>query len=205
MMKEVNSILKDFKTSLQTFFLKQLNEKASLFDMGKWFSNSCTLQSIEEQWHNERSQDKAVFISVLKYSEYAEAKEAYLKMMSNDKSCMEEFLKKCENSPNAAFSLLGILINMVYLQRAVRKLTIKDEESVDWVASKIASFPTLFQQLLIRIVGRRDFDCPELQLSPESSVEDVKMALVVLTYPVSLPQVHKQEMSFSTNTLLILL
>ncbi|XP_028413785.1 uncharacterized protein LOC114536632 [Dendronephthya gigantea] len=180
MMREVNSILNDSQKSLQTFFMKQLNKKASLFDIGKWFSNSCTLLSIEEQWHNERSQDKAMFTTVLKYPEYAEATEAYWKMISNETSYMEEFLKKCENSPKYAFSLIGMLINMVYLQRAVRKLNIKDEELVDWVASKIDAFPKLFQQLLLGIVGRRDFDCPELQLSPESSVEDVEMALLVL-------------------------
>ncbi|XP_028413787.1 E3 ubiquitin-protein ligase RNF213-like [Dendronephthya gigantea] len=180
MMKEVNSILRGSKTSLQMFFLKQLHRKASLFDIEKWISESSTLPTLQEQWQNERSQYKIVFTTVLKYPEYKEAKAAYWKLMSNDESCMKEFIERCQSSPNHAFAFVGILVNMIYLQRTVRKLTDKDEVLVNWFASNVVSFSKLLQELSLRVLGRRDFYCPELQLSPESSVEDVEMALLVL-------------------------
>ena len=87
---------------------------------------------------------------------------------------------KCSKSPTYAFSLLGILINMVYLERPVRKLIVTEEQLVDWFAERIAPFPPLFQELLLRIIDRRDLHCSQLQLSPESSVKEVEMALLVL-------------------------
>ena len=93
---------------------------------------------------------------------------------------MQEFLMKCSKSPTYAFSLLGILINMVYLERPVRKLNVTEEQLVDWFAERIAPFPPLFQELLLRIIDCRDLHCSQLQLSPESSVKEVEMALLVL-------------------------
>ncbi|CAB4010650.1 E3 ubiquitin- ligase RNF213, partial [Paramuricea clavata] len=176
---ELNSLLKGANSTLQVFFMKQLHEDASLFDLQKWFGENNVLPSIEELCLNEKKQDKAEFTSVFKYPEYDEAKAAYWKLKENDDSSMHGFLTKCSNSPGHAFALLGILINMMYLKRAVRKLTDKEEQLVDWFAAA-ASFPMLFQELLLRIIGRRDFECSQLQLSPASSVKDVEMALLVL-------------------------
>ena len=47
-MIEINSLLKNPKPSLQLFFLKQLHQDASLFDLQKWFGESNALSSIEE-------------------------------------------------------------------------------------------------------------------------------------------------------------
>ena len=181
LMTEVNSLLKSPKSSLQVFFLKHLHEHASLFDLQKWFDNSNMFPTIQELWPEAKYQDKAMFTSVFKYPEYEEAKAAYWKILeSNDDSCMQSFLTKCHKSPDHAFALLGILINMIYLKRAVRKLTDKEEQLVEWLAKEVASFPMLIQELMLRIIGGRDFRYPELQLSPESSVEEVELALLVL-------------------------
>ena len=178
-MTEVNSLLKGANSSLQVFFMKQLHEDTSLFDLQGWFGENNVLPSIQELWRDKKKQNKAEFTSVFKYPEYEEAKAAYWKLKENDDSSMHEFLTKCSSSPGHAFALLGILINMVYLNRAVRKLTYKEEQLVNWFA-EVASFPMLFQGLLLRVIGRRDFKCSQLQLSPASSVKDVEMALLVL-------------------------
>ncbi|XP_028396214.1 uncharacterized protein LOC114520187 [Dendronephthya gigantea] len=177
---EVNSLLKDAKSTLPTFFLKQLRENAGIFDLQKWFGENSVLSSIEELWANEKYEDKSVFTTVLKHPEYKDAMAAYCKLMSNDKQSMQKFLSKCCGSHSHAFALLGILINMVYLKRAVRKLAPKEEKLVDWFQENVPLFSSLFQELLLRIIGRKDFHCPELQLSPESSVDDVEFALLVL-------------------------
>ena len=177
-MTEVNSLLKDSK--LQEFFLKQLHEYASLYDQQRWFGESNVLPRITELWSNEKNQGKAVFKSVFRFPEYEEAKAAYWKLISNDDSSMHEFLTECSSFPNHAFSLLGLLINMVYLKRAVRKLTDNEEKLVDWFAEKVVSFPILFRELLLRVIGRREFHCLQLQMSTESSVEEIEMALLVL-------------------------
>ena len=179
-MTEVNSVLNNTKLSLQMFFIKQLYEVASLFYVQMWFRGSNSLSSIEELWRGEKMQKKAKFTSVLNCPEYEEAKAAHYTLNENDESYMQEFLKKCTTSPKHGFALLGILINMVYLERAVRKLTDKEERLVNWFAQKVVALPPLFQNLLLRIIGRRDFHCLQLQLSPESSVKEVEIALLVL-------------------------
>ena len=180
-MIEVNSLLNDPKLPLQMFFMKQLYEDAGVFYVQKWFRESNSLSSIKELWHGEKKHKKAKFTSVLNCPEYEEAKAAYFTLNENDdESSMQEFLKECTTSPEHRFALLGILINMIYLERAVRKLTDKEERLVDWFAEKVASLPPLFQELLLRIIGRRDFHCSQLQLSPESSVKEVEIALLVL-------------------------
>ena len=180
-MTEVNSLLNNPKLSLQWFFIKQLHEDAGLFDVQKWFKESNSLSSIEGLWRGEKMQKKAKFTSVLNCPEYKEAKAAYFTLKEkDDESSMQEFLKKCTTSPEHRFALLGILINMVYLERAERKLGDKEECLVDWFAEKVALPLPLFQNLLSRIIGRRDFHCLQLQLSPESSVKEVEIALLVL-------------------------
>ena len=180
-MIEVNSLLNDSKSPLKLFFLKQLAGYANLFDVQKWCVGNKVLPTVNELWRDENSPaDKTVFTSIFKYPEYNEAKAAYWKLTSNEDSNMKDFLRKCTSSPNHAYALLGIIVNMVFLKRAVRKLTDKDEQVVNWFIEKVTSFPPLYQELLLRLLGRRDFHCPQLQLSPESSVEDVEMALLIL-------------------------
>ena len=179
-MTEVVSLLKDSKLSLQVFFLKQLYERASLFDLQKLLSQSNILSPITELWRDEKTPEKAVFTPAFRFPEYEKVKAAFWKLISKDDSCMHEFLTECSSSPNHAFALLGILINMIYLKRASRKLTDVEERLVDWFVGKVSSFPVLFRELLLRIIGRRDFHCPQLQLSIESSVEEVEIALLVL-------------------------
>jgi hypothetical protein len=176
-MTDVHALLKE--SSLQMFFIKQLHKHASLIDIQKWFSQKNALSPIELSF-NERNQDKAKFTAVFKYPEYEEAKAAYwIFLEKNDSSSIQDFMTKC-NNPKYAFALLGLLIEMVFLKRAVRKLKDTEERLVDWFAKNVTSFPPLYQQLLLRIIQRPDFSCPQLNLSPESSVEDVEMALFVL-------------------------
>ena len=179
-MTEVVLLLKGSKLSLKVFFLKQLHERASLFNLQKWFTESNILPSITELWRDEKIQDKAVFTPAFRCPEYEKVRVAYCNLISNDDSCMHEFLTECSSSPNHAFALLGILINMVYLKRASRKLTDEEEQLVDWFVGEVSSFPFLLQELVLRVLGRSDFRCPQLQLSIESSVEKVEFALLVL-------------------------
>ena len=178
--KEIDSLLQGPKPALHLFFMKQLHQVASLYDLQKWFGENEALLSIKELWREEKKLKKAKFTAVLKCSEYEEAKAAYFRLKGNDDSSMQKFLTNCADSPKYAFALLGFLINVVYLERAVRKLSDPEERIVDWFVDKIALLPSLFQKLLLRVIGRCEFDCSQLRISPESSVEDVEMALLVL-------------------------
>ena len=181
LMTEINSLIKDPNSSLVLFFYKQLYEHLSLLQLQNLFGESTVLPAIQEQWREEKFQDKAVFASVFKVPVYEEAKEAYWrKLDSKNDSPIEEFLEKCTTFPNHALAFLGVLINKVYLQRTIRKLTDKEEQIVKWLAQKVTKFPIMFQELFLRIVGFRDFECKELNLSHESSIEEVEMALLVL-------------------------
>ncbi|XP_028397453.1 LOW QUALITY PROTEIN: uncharacterized protein LOC114521280 [Dendronephthya gigantea] len=177
---EVNLLLNNSISSLKLFFLKQLSTHANLFDVQKWFAGNKHIPTMEPKlWCNKECSYKAVFSSVLKYPEYNEAEEAYRELVSNE-APMQNFLTECQSSPKHAYVLLGVLVNMVYLKRAVRKLSDKEEQVVNWFVGKLTPFPLLYQQLLLNVLGRRDFRCSQLQLSPESSVDDVEMALLIL-------------------------
>ncbi|XP_028396106.1 uncharacterized protein LOC114520096 [Dendronephthya gigantea] len=180
-LNEINSLLRKPKIPLREFFVKTLHKHLSLFDLEKLSTQNEVLPTVKNLWPNDALyQDKAVFTSVLMFSEYKEAKVAYLKLLSNDDSSMRGFLKTANRSPNHAFALLGVLINMIYLKRAVRRITDKEAQIAMWFVNKINSFPRMFQELLLRIIGRRDFHCSQLQLSTESSVNEVEMALLIL-------------------------
>ncbi|XP_028396213.1 uncharacterized protein LOC114520186 [Dendronephthya gigantea] len=182
---EINSLLKYSKTSLQVFLIKQLHKNLNLFDLQNLFEKDNILSTEEKllphDMMNPDMQDIAVFTSVLKYSEYEDAKDSFLKLMSEeDESSIKTFLSKCNGSPKHAFVLLGMLINMVYLKRTKRKLTDKEEKSVEWFVVNTEPFPTLFRELLLKIIGQPDFNCSKLQLTPESSVSEIETVLLVL-------------------------
>ena len=180
-MTEINSLIEDPNSSSVVFLYKQLHKHVSLLELQNLFGENNVLPAIKQQWREKKYQDKASFASVFKLPEYEEARAAYWrKLNSKDNSSMEELLEKCTTFPNHAVAFFGVLINKVYLQRTIRKLTDKEEQMVDWLAEKVAPFPIIFQELSLRIVGLRDFECKELNLSQESSIEKVEMALLVL-------------------------
>lgn len=186
LMNEINSVITVAvdsiarRLSLRIFFLKQLSQKMSLFDLRKLCCESETLPAIKSVWNDDKDMNKAEFVSVSKHPEYQQVKAAYWNLYNDDDSKMLNFLDQCQNSPNHRLALLGILMNMIYLKRTVRKLTDKEERFADWFSEKVKVFPSPLKELLLRIIGRKDFNCPQLQLSPESSVEEVETALLIL-------------------------
>ncbi|XP_028396105.1 uncharacterized protein LOC114520095 [Dendronephthya gigantea] len=183
LMTEIDSLLRNPKTPLQLFFMKQLHKHFSLFDIKKLFETDSVLPTITKLWSDEKIQNKAVFTSVVMYPEYKEAKEAYWKSLSeDDKQPMQKFLDECRTSKNRAFALFGVLINNVYLKRAVQTLEDKEEQLVKFIEETLSRCrdSLLSYELLLRVMGRRHFNCEQLQLSPESSVENVELALLIL-------------------------
>ena len=180
--EDVNWFLRDPNSSLQFFFLKQLLQHATLHRVQTWLNGKHALSSIAQLWCDDKGKrDKAKLTVVLNYTEYEEVKEAYRELTQQNDSPMQKISEKCKSSPRHAFALLGVLINMIYVKRGVEKLTDKEEHLVNWFADNVALFPSSFQELLLRIIGRRDFQCPQLQLSPESSsLKDVEAALLIL-------------------------
>ena len=186
-MNEINSFLSaaatgdDRRQSLQFFFLKQLYQKMSLFALRKLCCESETLPSIKSIWDTvQTSAAKAEFVSPCKLPEYQRVEVAYYNLIKEDETEMLTIVKECQDSSSLRLAVLGVLMNMVYLKRTVKKLTDKEERLVDWFAEKITQFPSPLKELLQKITGRKDFPCPQLQLSPESSVEEIEVALLIL-------------------------
>ena len=186
MMNEINSFLSAAtagdvrRLSLRLFFLKQLHQSMSLFDLRKLCLESEMLPSVKKVWENEKSFDKAEFVSVCKLAEYEQVSAAYWKLINKDETEMVTMLGQFQNSSSHRFAVMGVLVNMIYLKRATRNLRDKEELLVNWFSEKINLFHLPFQELLLRIIGRKDFCCPQLQLNPESSVEEVETALLIL-------------------------
>ena len=186
-MNEINSLLSAAATgdarrrSLQFFFLKQLYQKMSLFALRKLCCENETLPSIKSIWANVQTiAAKAEFVSPCKLPEYQRVKVAYYNLIEEDETDMLAIVNECQDSSNLRLAVLGVLVNMVYLKRTVKKLTDKEERLADWFAEKITQFGSPLKELLQKITGRKDFYCPQLQLSPESSVEEVEIALLIL-------------------------
>ena len=186
LMNDINSILTtvvrdvDRRSSLQLFFLKQLRQHNSLFDLRKLCCESEMLPVIKTVWSSENNVDKAKLVSACKLDEYQQVESAYWKLIEQDRDEMLSFLEQCHQSTNHRLALLGILVNMIYLKRAERKLTDKEECLVRWFGENFEQFGSPLKDLLLRIIGLKDFKSSHLQLSPESSVDEVETALLIL-------------------------
>ena len=186
-MSEINSLILTGdatcrKLSLKMFFLKQLHQTdMNLFDLRKLCQESKMLPAINSVFTENRKVPKAEFVFARELPEYQQVKAAYWTLLTKeDDKEMLTILRQCQNSPNHRLALMGILGNMIYLKQAVRKLSDKEECLAKWFSKKSEQFPFPMKEVLLRIIGRKEFDHHQMQLSPESSVDEVEMISLIL-------------------------
>ena len=186
-MSEINSLILTSnaactRLSLKMFFLKQLHQTdMSLFDLRKLCQESKMLPAISSVFTDNRKVPKAEFVFVRELPEYQQVEAAYWTLLTKeDEKGMLTILRQCQNSPNHRLALMGILGNMIYLKQAERKLTDKEGCLAKWFSKKSEQFPFPMKEVLLRIIGQKDFDHHQMQLSPESSVDEVDTTSLIL-------------------------
>ena len=183
-MGEINSLLAagDARIStLRIFFLKQLyGTGMSMFDLRKLCCESDQLPVIKNQIEDSNIVSKVEFVSVYRLPEYEEMRDAYMQLTQKNDDEMLTVLTKCQNSANYRLALLGNLINLFYVKKAIGNLSDKEERLVDWFSEKCKDLPSPMKELLLRIIGRENFKHRGLQISLQSSTVEIETALLVL-------------------------
>ena len=183
-MGEINSLLAagDARIStLRIFFLKQLyGAGMSMFDLHKLCCESDQLPVIRNQIEDSNIVSKVQFVSVYRLPEYEEVRDAYTQLTQQNDDEMLMVLKKCQNSANYRLALLGNLINLFYVKKAIGNLSDKEERLVDWFSEKSKDLPSPMKALLLTIIGRENFKHRGLQISLESSTVEIETALLIL-------------------------
>ena len=184
-MGEINSLLAvggARRSSMQIFFLKQLYAAGmTMFDISKLCCDSDQLLPVLKN-HFEQCKivTKAELISVYSLPEYDEVKAAYKRLTHGDDSEMVTILSKCKKSENYRLALLGTLTNMIYLKKAVSNLSDKEERLLRWFSENSKDLPSPLKELLMRIIGFKNFHHHGLQISLASSTSEIETALLIL-------------------------
>ena len=177
-MSEIRSLLADGgarRSSLQIFFLKQL------YGAGDLRRLCCDGDQLQAVFKTPIEQCKKVeLVSVYRLREYEEVKDAYSQLTQKDERDMLTILTKCQNSANHRLALLGLLINMFYVKKADGNLSDKEERLAEWFSDKSKDFPSPLKELLLRILGRENFNHSGLLISLESSTDEIETALLIL-------------------------
>ncbi len=183
-MGEINSLLTDGgarRSSLRIFFLKQLyGTGMTMFDLRKLCCDSNQLPVIRNQIEQSNIVNKVELVSVYTLPQYEEVKAAYWQLTQNNEGGMLTIMTKCQKSANHRLALLGILTNMFYVKKTVGNLSDKEERLVDWFSDKSRDLPSPLKELLLRVIGRENFNHRGLQVSLESSTDEIETALLIL-------------------------
>ncbi|XP_028413396.1 uncharacterized protein LOC114536266 [Dendronephthya gigantea] len=183
-MNEMNSLLASGgarRSSLQIFFLKQLyRDNMTMFDLRKLCLESVNLPVIRNQMEQCKIVNKVELVSVYRLEEYEEVKCAFSQLAQKNEDEMSKVMKKCEKSANHRLALLGILINEFFVRKAVGNLSDKEERLVDWFRKNAKDLPSVMKELLLSIIGSKKFSHHGLQISLESSTNEIETALLIL-------------------------
>ena len=183
-MSEIDSLLAGGgarRSTMQIFFLKQLYASGmTMFDISKLCCDNHQLPVLKNHFEQCKIVSKAELASVYSLHEYDEVKAAYENLAHGDDSEMVTILSKCNKSENYRHALLGILINMIYVKKAVCNLSDKEERLVDWFYVNSKHLPSPLKELLMRIIGRENFHHHGLQISVGSTTDKIETALLIL-------------------------
>ena len=183
-MSEINSLLSvggATRSSIQIFFLKQLYGLGmTMFDLCKFCGDTGQLPVFKNQLEQCKIVNKVELVSIYRLAEYGEVKAAYEHLTQKNEGEMVTILTKCKNSANHRLALLGILINMFYVRKAVCNLSEKEERLVNWFCLHSNDLPSPLKKLLMRIIGRENFHHSGLRISVQSSNYEIETALLIL-------------------------
>ncbi|XP_046854892.1 uncharacterized protein LOC124447906 [Xenia sp. Carnegie-2017] len=183
-LSEINSLLEgddERRLSIRTFFLKRLYASGmTMYDLKKLCCASNKLPVLKEIFHPHCIFEKMKYTFAVRMEKYEEIKEALLQLRLGNDEKMADVAQKCENNPSYRVALLGNIINVFYVERTVGNLSDDNEKLARKLYIMIDKFPLLLKHVVSRLLGIENFEHPGLQISAESSVEEIDLALLIL-------------------------
>lgn len=190
LMNEVNAVFSFCQTDpastraseLRVFFLKELKKELHMFDVHEICERSPKLLALKGlDWEDNNPVGKLSFDPFRNYTENSPAQAALATLLDkHNPGPLEDVLHGLPKSAKKRFDVAAVLAKSFYLVRSIRQLRDSEDKAMDFFAAKLVNLETPYVALLLRITGRKDFKCPELCISPESSPASVHKATLIL-------------------------
>lgn len=166
------------------YFLRELRKDLPLYSIRKITNDSHKLPALKNFYshHEERSLvGKVSFDPFYNLTNESNAKIAVAHLITekNDAPLRMEVIS-AEHSAEKKMQLAAAFTTWLYLVRSVRILRTSEERAIHIINDEVTNLPQPYIALVQRVTGRKPFQTPELNLSPESSPKDVHRAVFIL-------------------------
>lgn len=169
-------------SELRMYFLRELKKELYMFDVHQICQRSPKLDALKSlDWHDEGLVGKLSFDPFLNYTENCSVQAALATLLDkNNPKPLDDVIRDLPKSAEQRFTMAAALAKSFYLVRSKRQLRDSEDKAIDSFKEKLINLETPYLELLLRITGRKDFKCPMLCISSESSPADVHKAILIL-------------------------
>ena len=169
-------------SELRMYFLRELKRELYMFDVHQICQQSPKLEALKSlDWHDEDLVGKLSFDPFQNYTENCSVQAALATLLDkNNPKPLDDIIRDLPKSAEQRFTMAATLAKSFYLVRSKRQLRDSEDKAIDSFKGKLVNLETPYVELLLRITGRKDFKCPMLCISSESSPADVHKAILIL-------------------------
>ena len=169
------------KSVIRAFLLKELRDKFPLYDLRNLCTKSENLSALKMLKWEENSVGKLSFDPLQNLTEKTTAETSLAKLLAEkEEQPMQDHLKTLKNDKQSMLRLAALLVKAFYLIRSTRPLKDTEDGAAAVVVDGLKGLPLPYQKLVGCIVGKEDFQLDELNITPESSPDEVHLAALVV-------------------------
>lgn len=190
LMNEINAALSSSQShplssrvsELRMYVLRELKKELYMFDVHQICQQSPKLDALKSlNWHHEGLVGKLSFDPFQNYLENCSVQAALATLLDKkNPKLLDDVIRDLPKSAEQRFKMAAALAKSFYLVRSKRQLRDSEDKAIDSFKEKLVNLETPYLELLLRITGRKDFKCPMLCISSESSPADVHKAILIL-------------------------
>ena len=169
-------------SELRMYLLKELRKELSMHEIGKVCQESPNLSALKVvEWQDEGLLGKLSFDPFKKLTYHSTAQAALANLLEkNDDKPLNEAVVSMVTSASERVEMAAVLTKSFYLVRSKRDLRDTEEKAIAFFTKKINKLQLPYVQLLLRVIGKKDFKGFGLRVSPESTPVDVHRATLIL-------------------------
>lgn len=192
LVREVNPVLSSSENQLASirtshtrlYFLRELRKHLPLYTTKQIVLGNKNLPALKAlNWHPEDQTliGKLSFDPFAWLTEKSTAKVALARLIQEkNQEPLRSVLTSLQQSADKKIELAAVLTKWFYLVRSVRNLGDSEEKAIGFINDEIGDLPLPYVSLLQRIIGKEDFQVPELCISSESTPANVHRAALIL-------------------------
>lgn len=192
LLREVNPVLSSNENQLASirasqtrlYFVRELRKHLPLYTTKQIVQDNKNLPALKAlNWHPEDQTlvGKLSFDPFSGLTENSTAKAALAHLIQEkNQEPLRSVLTSLQQSADQKMELAAVLTKWFYLVRSVRNLGDSEEKAIGFINDEISDLPLPYVSLLQRIIGKKDFQVPELCISPESTPANVHRAALIL-------------------------